>query len=157
MYKLHRMITYSNSLYWNMQSGVTTTLIIFRYQSFIVLSHVHVQCDIGRMCSGPGDDTYGLRRDVIQVFPWFNGATYIRTINPIHLLFSCTGSLVLVNKPGGHWPRTGVWGCAALKTPFSRLSRSSQESHFKQPVVHKGPFQALVSSQPSFWGKSEKL
>ena len=33
---------------------------------------------------------------------------------------------------GGHWPRKGVWGCAALKTPFSRLSCSSQGSHFKQ-------------------------
>ena len=34
--------------------------------------------------------------------------------------------------PGGHWPRKGVWGCAALKTPFSRLTCSSQGSHFKQ-------------------------
>ena len=33
---------------------------------------------------------------------------------------------------GGHWPRKGVWGCAALKTPFSRLSCRSQGSHFKQ-------------------------
>ena len=31
-----------------------------------------------------------------------------------------------------HWPRKEVWGCAALKTPFSCLSRSSQGSHFKQ-------------------------
>ena len=34
--------------------------------------------------------------------------------------------------PGRHWPRKRVWGCAALKTPFSRLSCSSQGSHFKQ-------------------------
>ena len=34
--------------------------------------------------------------------------------------------------PRGHWPRKGVWGCAALKTPFSRLSCRSQGSHFKQ-------------------------
>ena len=34
--------------------------------------------------------------------------------------------------PGGHWPRKGVWGCAALKTTFSRLSCRSQGSHFKQ-------------------------
>ena len=40
---------------------------------------------------------------------------------------------------GGHWPRKGVWGCAALKTPFSRLSCSSQGSHFKQESVHKTP------------------
>ena len=33
---------------------------------------------------------------------------------------------------GGHWPRKGVWGCATLKTPFSRLSCSSQGSHFKR-------------------------
>ena len=33
---------------------------------------------------------------------------------------------------GGHWPRKGVWGCAALKTPFSHLSCRSQGSHFKQ-------------------------
>ena len=32
----------------------------------------------------------------------------------------------------GHWPRKGVWECAALKTPFSRLFCSSLESHFKQ-------------------------
>ena len=37
---------------------------------------------------------------------------------------------------GGHWPRKGVWGCAALKTPFSRLFCRSQGSHFKQ----KSPF-----------------
>ena len=33
---------------------------------------------------------------------------------------------------GGHWPRKGIWGCAALKTPFSRLSCHSQGSHLKQ-------------------------
>ena len=35
---------------------------------------------------------------------------------------------------GGHWPRKGegVWGCVALKSPFSRLSCSLQRSHFKQ-------------------------
>ena len=38
---------------------------------------------------------------------------------------------------GGHWPRKGVWGCAALKTPF----RAS-------PVVRKGPISnKRVSSQ----------
>ena len=37
-----------------------------------------------------------------------------------------------VGPGGGHWPRKGVWGCAALKTPFSRLSCRSQGSHFKQ-------------------------
>ena len=40
--------------------------------------------------------------------------------------------------PGGHWPRKGVWGCAALKTPFSRRS----------PAARKGPISSKrVSSQ----------
>ena len=33
---------------------------------------------------------------------------------------------IVNHGPGGHWPRKGVRGCAALKTPFSRLSCSSQ-------------------------------
>ena len=33
---------------------------------------------------------------------------------------------------GGALAYKGVWGCAALKTPFSRLSCSSQGSHLKQ-------------------------
>ena len=37
-----------------------------------------------------------------------------------------------VNRGRGHWPPKGVWGCAALKTPFLRLSCSSQGSHLKQ-------------------------
>ena len=44
---------------------------------------------------------------------------------------------------GGHWPRKGVWGCAALKTPFSHLSCSSQGSYFKQ----KSPFTASICTQ----------
>ena len=52
--------------------------------------------------------------------------------------FHCTsvcGKIIVLTYmscPGGHWPRKGVWGCAALKTPFSRLSCRSQGSHFKQ-------------------------
>ena len=49
---------------------------------------------------------------------------------------------------GGHWPRKGVWGCAALKTPFSRLSCSSQGFHFKQ----KSQF-----TRPPFWENLEIL
>ena len=38
---------------------------------------------------------------------------------------------------GGHWPRKGVWGCVALKTPFHA-----------SPVVLKGPISSKrVSSQ----------
>ena len=54
-----------------------------------------------------------------------------------------TGYLWAFYTPGGgrHWPRKGVWGCAALKTPFSRLSCRSQGSHFKQKKsVHKTHF-----------------
>ena len=47
---------------------------------------------------------------------------------------SLSSQLVIVKllQPGGggHWPRKGVWWCAALKTPFSRLSCRSQGSHF---------------------------
>ena len=40
--------------------------------------------------------------------------------------------------PGGHWPRKGVWGCAALKTPLFPAS----------PAVRKGPISSKrVSSQ----------
>ena len=50
---------------------------------------------------------------------------------------------------GGHWPRKGVWGCAALKTPFSRrVSCRSQGSHFKQ----KSQF-----TRPPFWKNLEIL
>ena len=38
---------------------------------------------------------------------------------------------------GGHWPRKGVWGCAALKTPFHA-----------SPAARKGPISSKrVSSQ----------
>ena len=40
---------------------------------------------------------------------------------------------------GGHWPRKGVWGCVALKTPFSCLSCSSQGSHFRQKSLFARP------------------
>ena len=44
-------------------------------------------------------------------------------------------------RGGGDWPRKVVWGYAALKIPFSRLSCSLQGSHFKQKKsVHKTPF-----------------
>ena len=49
---------------------------------------------------------------------------------------------------GGHWPRKGVWGCAALKTPFSA-----------SPAARKGPISSKrVSSQDpllrKFWNFS---
>ena len=56
---------------------------------------------------------------------------------------------------GGHWPRKGEWGCAALTIPFSRLSCSLQGSHFKQ----KSQLSSLqiwkfsVHKPPSFRGK----
>ena len=81
------------------------------------------------------------------------------------------------NTRGGHWPRKGVWGCAALKTPFSRLSCRSQGSHFKQKsqftrppfekignlassaliftqiLAHKAPNLEIFSSQAPKFGK----
>ena len=42
---------------------------------------------------------------------------------------------------GGHWPRKGVWGCAALKTPFSCLSCMFTRVPFQaKESVHKTPF-----------------
>ena len=32
--------------------------------------------------------------------------------------------------PGGHWPRKGVWGCAAVMTPFFQASRRSLAYQF---------------------------
>ena len=43
------------------------------------------------------------------------------------------------HRGGGHWPRKGVWGCAALKTPFSSLSCRSQGSYFKQKSLFTRP------------------
>ena len=45
----------------------------------------------------------------------------------------------LISEARGHLPRKGVWGCVALKTPFSRLSCSSQGSHFKQKCQFTRP------------------
>ena len=79
-------------------------------------------------------------RNTDHVFKtWFSYITYVSSL----LLM-----LLIVSHPGGHWPRKGVWGCAALKTPFSRLSCRSQGSHFKQ----KSQFTRL-----SFWENLEIL
>ena len=56
---------------------------------------------------------------------------------------------------GGHWPRKGVWGCAALKTPFSHLSCRSQGSYFKQKSQFtRPPFEKIwkfYPQQPQFY------
>ena len=67
--------------------------------------------------------------------------------------------VALVPLPGaGHWPRKGVWGCAALKarvkTPFSRLSCRLQGSYFKQKSqfrVHKTPFWEILALTASIF------
>ena len=67
--------------------------------------------------------------------------------------------------PGGHWPRKGVWGCAALKTPFSRLSCRLQGSHFKQksqftrPLLRKFANFSLYSLNfhPNFSSQAPKF
>ena len=47
-------------------------------------------------------------------------------------------------NPGEHWPRKGVRWCAALKTPLSPLSCSSQGFHFKQKSQFtRPPFEKL--------------
>ena len=56
-----------------------------------------------------------------------------------------TGLLICLNEPlqpWEHWPRKVVWGCVALKTPFSRLSCSLQgRVPFQaKESVHKTPF-----------------
>ena len=43
-------------------------------------------------------------------------------------------------NPRGHWPRKGVWGCAALKTPFSCLSCSQGSLSSKRVSSHMTPF-----------------
>ena len=35
-----------------------------------------------------------------------------------------------LNPGGGHWPRKGVWGCAAVMTPFFQASRRSLAYQF---------------------------
>ena len=37
----------------------------------------------------------------------------------------------------GHSPEKGVWGCVAIKTPFSRLSCRSQHPQFRLKSIHK--------------------
>ena len=54
--------------------------------------------------------------------------TSVDTLVDQQKIFNC----IKPRGGGGHWLRKGVWGCAALKTPFSHLSCRSQGSHFKQ-------------------------
>ena len=50
---------------------------------------------------------------------------------------------------GGLWSRKGVWGCAALKTPFSGLSCHSQGSYFKQKSQFtRPPFEKIWKFKP---------
>ena len=39
-------------------------------------------------------------------------------------------TIVVPRAPGGHWPRKGVWGCAAVMTPFFQASRRSLAYQF---------------------------
>ena len=52
-------------------------------------------------------------------------------------------SVYLLAPGGGHWPRKGIWGCAALKTPFHA-----------SPAARKGPISSKrVSSQDPLFRK----
>ena len=63
-----------------------------------------------------------------------------------------TSWMFLTLPLGGHWPRKGVWGYAALKTPFSRLSCRSQGSHFKQKSqLTRPPFEKILPSTASIF------
>ena len=42
--------------------------------------------------------------------------------------------------PGGHWPRKGVLGCAALKTPFHASPAARKGPISSKRSVHKNPF-----------------
>ena len=78
------------------------------------------------------------------------------TTVPITSWFNERNWFPYVDPGGGDWPRKGVWGCAALKTPFSRLSPSLQGSHFKQKSQFTRPpfenFCPNLSSQASKFG-----
>ena len=58
----------------------------------------------------------------------------------MHISFSKKVLIFLRSSPGGHWPRKGVWGCAApmtLFTPFLPLARvpfQAKESVHKTPL-----------------------
>ena len=56
------------------------------------------------------------------------------TIAMTHLIPYCPLSLP---GGGGHSPEKMVWVCAALKTPFSRLSCRSQDPRLRPKSVHK--------------------
>ena len=55
---------------------------------------------------------------------------------------------------GGHWPRKGIWGCAALKTPFSPLLQFTRVPFQAKESVHKTSFwenlEILVSTASMF-------
>ena len=38
--------------------------------------------------------------------------------------------MYILNPRGGHWPRKGVWGCAAVMTPFFQATRRSLAYQF---------------------------
>ena len=50
---------------------------------------------------------------------------------------------------GGALTQKGVWGCEALKTPFTPYSQF-QGSHLSKPQFTSVPFQAIVGSQAPF-------
>ena len=69
----------------------------------------------------------------------------------VHLPFQ------LVRGGGGHWPRKGVWVCAAVTTPFFQASRCSLAYQFTINVPLMCPpfstFRKNLHFQPCFWPK----
>ena len=89
---------------------------------------------------------------------------YFQFPKVFHMLLFLVQCFCFVPR-GGHWPRKRVWGCAALKTPFSRLSCRSQGSHFKQksqftrPLLRKSGNFSLnsLNFHPNFSSQAPKF
>ena len=61
---------------------------------------------------------------------------------------------LLLHPGGGHWPRKGVWGCAAVMTPFFRATRRSLAYQFTIIAPLLCPpfsnFRKIFNFQPCF-------
>ena len=66
--------------------------------------------------------------------------------------------------PKVHWPRKGVWGCAALKTPFSPLLQFARVPFQAKQSVHKTPLRIFgnfilysLNFHPNFSSQAPKF
>ena len=70
---------------------------------------------------------------------------------------NCEVEVTIMHWPGGgHWPRKGVWGCAAVMTPFFQAIRRSLAYQFTiiAPLLCPPPpfsnFRKIFNFQPCF-------